>query len=203
MRVKTDERRKAIIEAATKVFREKGYARASMDVIARKVGGSKATLYGYFKSKDELFEAAMAEVVESAVHRIRPLLDVESDDLQGVLERAAEAYVAFIVSEEILPITRVIVGEGFKRDVGPALFEQGPRRGLTVMAEFFAAQIGRGRLRDADPLTVALHFKGLIETDKLEAALYGAKASREGRGAVVDAVAVFLAAYRAEDVIWL
>ena len=196
MRVKTDDRRKAITEAATKVFREEGYARASMDSIARQAGSSKATLYGYFKSKDELFEAAMKATVESAVQRIVPLLDTESEDLQGVLERMAEAYVAFIVSDEILPITRAIVGEVQAKGLGPLLYDQGPRRGIGLMAEFFAGEMHRGRLRNADPIMAALHFKGLIESDHFEAALYGAKPTRVGRGAIADAVAAFLAAYR-------
>lgn len=199
MRVKTDDRRKAIIEAATKVFREEGYARASMASIARRAGGSKATLYGYFQSKDELFEAAMTAAVESAVERILPLFNTESDDLRDVLEHAAESYLAFIVSEEILPITRAIIGEGpAEKGLGAALFEQGPRRGLGLMAEFFAEEMRRGRLRSADPVTVALHFKGLIEADHLEAALYGAKPTRAGHDAIAAAVGAFLAAYRPE-----
>src|SRR5208282_342080 len=127
MRVKTDDRRQVIIEAATKVFRKEGYARSSMDGIARQAGGSKATLYGYFKSKDELFAAAMKAVVESAVKRISPLLDAEAENLQAVLERLTEAYIAFIVSDEILPITRAIVSEAHAKGLGAALYDQGPR----------------------------------------------------------------------------
>lgn len=201
MRVKTDERRQAILKAATEVFRQEGYVRASMDNIARKVGGSKATLYGYFKSKEELFEAAMQDAVESAVKRILPLLYIESQDLQDTLEHFAEAYLAFIVSDEILPITRAIIGEEFtKGGLGQTLYDQGPRRAIHLMAEFLAQEMQRGRLRNADPLTAALHLKGLIEVDHLEAALYCAKPTREGRGAIADAVSIFLKAYRSESV---
>ncbi len=59
MRVKTEERRQAIIEKAREVFQEEGFDRASMSEIAARVGGSKATLYSYFKSKEELFVAVM------------------------------------------------------------------------------------------------------------------------------------------------
>jgi AcrR family transcriptional regulator len=196
MRVRTEDRRKTIIAAAAKVFREVGYARASMDGIAREVGGSKATLYGYFKSKDELFGAAMKATVEAAVQRIAPLLDAESENLEAVLERLAEAYLAFIVSDEILPITRAIVCEAAATGLGAALYDQGPRRAIGLMAEFFAEEMRRDRIRDADPVTAALHFKGLIESDLFEAALYGAKPSRVGRDAIADAVSAFLAAYR-------
>src|SRR5579884_2439794 len=96
MRVKTDEYRQAIIKAAMEIFKKEGYERASMDSIAKRLGGSKATLYGYFKSKEELFTTAMKQITESAVAQVGPLLDVESDNLRDVLIRVSEAYLAFL-----------------------------------------------------------------------------------------------------------
>ena len=61
MRVKTDDKRRAILAAALELFREIGYERASMSKISEKIGGSKSTLYNYFKSKEELFSAAMID----------------------------------------------------------------------------------------------------------------------------------------------
>jgi AcrR family transcriptional regulator len=52
-----DAKRDTIIEVARQVFFEEGYAAASMSTIAARLGGSKGTLYNYFKSKEELFEA--------------------------------------------------------------------------------------------------------------------------------------------------
>ncbi len=45
-----------IIQAAYKVFSEKGYHPSKMDEIAREVGVSKATLYSYFESKEDLLK---------------------------------------------------------------------------------------------------------------------------------------------------
>jgi AcrR family transcriptional regulator len=45
-----------IIQAATKVFSEKGYHGSTMDEIAREVGVSKAALYTYFKSKEDILK---------------------------------------------------------------------------------------------------------------------------------------------------
>lgn len=47
MRVRTEAKRDAIVEAASEVFLESGFEGASMAQIATLVGGSKATLYGY------------------------------------------------------------------------------------------------------------------------------------------------------------
>lgn len=52
----SETRRAAILAAAKVVFEEVGFALATMDEIAARVGGSKATLYRYFESKDALFQ---------------------------------------------------------------------------------------------------------------------------------------------------
>ena len=59
MRVMTEAKREAILEAASKVFMEAGFEGASMAEISKVTGGSKDTLYSYFKSKEELFVDVM------------------------------------------------------------------------------------------------------------------------------------------------
>ena len=52
-----EQRRKDIIDAAEKLFFEKGYDNVSMNDISKVVELSKATLYLYFENKEELFFA--------------------------------------------------------------------------------------------------------------------------------------------------
>ncbi len=59
MKVRTEARRNVILEAAVALFKELGYERTSMNELAKRLGGSKATLYGYFASKEELFRAVV------------------------------------------------------------------------------------------------------------------------------------------------
>ena len=61
MRVKTDQKRLAILAAAGELFREQGYSGASMAAVSERVGGSKATLYRYFQSKEDLFVTVLLE----------------------------------------------------------------------------------------------------------------------------------------------
>jgi AcrR family transcriptional regulator len=71
------DRRQSILNAAARVFAERGYAAATCDEIAEATGVSKGTLYNYFKSKQDLFtqlflssvaqdEAALDEVTAQA-----------------------------------------------------------------------------------------------------------------------------------------
>src|SRR5260370_31337916 len=46
-----------ILDAANRVFAEKGYHEATMDDIAKRLGVSKGAIYLYFSSKEDLFDA--------------------------------------------------------------------------------------------------------------------------------------------------
>src|SRR5262245_43019487 len=54
-------KRRQIIDGASRMFLAQGFDAASMGAIAREAGVSKGTLYVYFKSKEELFEAIVEE----------------------------------------------------------------------------------------------------------------------------------------------
>jgi len=62
--------RTRIIQAATKIFSEKGYRDASMDDIAKEMGVTKATLYSYFDSKKDIYNV----IATSANQRMRDSL---------------------------------------------------------------------------------------------------------------------------------
>ncbi len=54
---KKRETRKAIVDAAVKLFAQKGFEQTSMDELAREAGVGKGTVYGYFATKNEIFLA--------------------------------------------------------------------------------------------------------------------------------------------------
>jgi TetR/AcrR family fatty acid metabolism transcriptional regulator len=59
------ERRAQIIEAAMVCFTRKGYVNTTMDDIVAESGLSKGAIYWYFKSKDDIFEAAFTSMFEA------------------------------------------------------------------------------------------------------------------------------------------
>jgi TetR/AcrR family transcriptional regulator, fatty acid metabolism regulator protein len=62
-----------IINAAMKVFGEKGYYNATISEIARKAGVSEATIYEYFGSKEDLLFAIPKEITYQAVDFLRSM----------------------------------------------------------------------------------------------------------------------------------
>ena len=65
--------RERLLETATELFAEKGYAGASVREIVEKAGVSKPVLYYYFKSKEGLFYAILewaADVQQKILNEI-------------------------------------------------------------------------------------------------------------------------------------
>ncbi|MGO0122088.1 TetR/AcrR family transcriptional regulator [Desulfothermobacter acidiphilus] len=61
---RTSTKRLPIFEAAVAVFSEKGFAKATMEEIARRAGIAKGTLYYNYRSKKELFLSLIEEGIE-------------------------------------------------------------------------------------------------------------------------------------------
>jgi AcrR family transcriptional regulator len=60
-----------ILQAARKVFAEKGYNETSVEAIAREAGLAKGTLYLYYHSKSEIYWAALKNGLTALAEEIR------------------------------------------------------------------------------------------------------------------------------------
>lgn len=58
-------RQAEIITAARKVFAEKGYVAATVDEIAQRANLAKGTIYVYFDSKEQIYNAVMSDDLET------------------------------------------------------------------------------------------------------------------------------------------
>lgn len=199
MRVKTEAKRDAIVQVASEVFRELGFEGASMVEIAARVGGSRATLYGYFSSKEELFVAA---IHASASQHFDPIFSVLAqegeDDLAQVLQRFGEKVLAVVCSQEVVQGHRAVIAEAGRSDIGRLFYEGGPKKGVTALAGFLSRQMQRGRLRTADPVSAAHHLMSLLDSETVKPSLLGIQGPltrKELREATRRAVQVFLGGY--------
>jgi AcrR family transcriptional regulator len=106
-----EQRRERILREAERVFMQHGYAGASINEIARLAGGSLATLYNEFGSKEGLF----AQVVRSRVSSIF-VFDMaqcsKSRSVRGGLLQLANRVLERILRDDSLAFYRICVSEG-------------------------------------------------------------------------------------------
>lgn len=197
MRVKSEAKRLAILEAAKGVFLERGYVAASMAEVSARVGGSKQTLYSYFASKEDLFVAVM---LEKGAMQVEPLFDAfhGSDDLAEAVRSFALEFIRFITTDEVIAFRRIVYAEGARSDLGRLFFENGPKRGWSRMAQDFERAMDEGRMRKADPWTAVTQFHALCEAGPVQRLLEGYVSSVSDEQKVATAAAAadtFIRAY--------
>ena len=197
MRVKSEERRQAILDVAKELFIQRGFETTSMSEISSRVGGSKATLYNYFASKEEMFIAVMDSFGEDKISKAFMSLDPEAD-IESELQKMGFHYLSFILEPEVMAIRTMALHEASRSDIGRQFYEQGPKRGWRLIRDYLLAQRERQRLRFEDPWSCAMHLKGLLESEVVEPFGLGVISAPEPqtlRQIVERAVTVFMAAY--------
>jgi AcrR family transcriptional regulator len=86
MRTQTEEVRTRIVEAAYESFWRLGFRRSSVDSIAARAGLTKRTVYGYFRSKDDLLAAVLQRYEELAAERLKRIGDRMPADRIGLVD---------------------------------------------------------------------------------------------------------------------
>lgn len=93
-----------IIEAARKVFTEKGYAATRTRDIAEEAGLNLALLNYYFRSKEKLFSLVMAEKIGQLFGVIAPIVNDDKTSLQEKIELIVPAYLNVLLQNPGLPL---------------------------------------------------------------------------------------------------
>lgn len=148
----------AIVLIAKEIFLREGFSATSMATIAAQVGGSKATLYNYFPSKEELFEAVVREFCGRIAEAFGEL-NWDGDDFRSALVRFGRAAATVMISDDVIAMHRLIVAEAARfKEIGEAYYQAGMRRGKEKLYARFQAAIDAGHIRSTDSMMAAQHF---------------------------------------------
>lgn len=201
MRKKSEAKRQAILEAAAEAFRELGFERTSMSAICARAGGSKATLYSYFSSKEELFFEVMFSATAAKFKVSHSSLDPTTGNIAEALRKLGEGMLAFLYSPAMLAARRLVIAEASRSDLGRLCYERGPKRGEAFISGFLQAAMRAGKLRRTDPKVAATHLRGLLESelvDRFHFNLTDSINETEITAVTSRAIDVFMAAYGPE-----
>jgi AcrR family transcriptional regulator len=80
------QRQNDILDAAEKVFFEKGYTVTKMDDVAEQAELSKGTLYLYFKNKEELYFGLSHRALLNLKNRFQKVVDAKGTGLEKIVE---------------------------------------------------------------------------------------------------------------------
>ena len=146
-------RRNQILDAATTVFAEKGFHRATIKDIARAAGIADGTIYTYFSSKTEVLLGILNRLNESTEREMQFALGSEQD-----VRAFFKAYVRQRISL-IWPnaeVFRAVLPEMLvNAELRDLYYQQVLVPTFRVAEHYFLAQMEEGQLRKVDvPLAV-------------------------------------------------
>ena len=195
---KSNSKRQAILDTAFRLFRTQGFDKTSVSEITAEAGGSKATIYSHFSSKEELFVECMMAAAEN--YMVGPLkhLDASSADPAVALLDFGRRFLNFICSPEQLEVRRLMIAEAARSGIGKLFFNKITALRTHVSA-FMSACMASGTLRRDDPVLAADHLGALLEAEILEPLLLRVREGSPGEREIVlaakRAVATFIRAY--------
>lgn len=195
---KSDIKRQTILDTAYRLFRAQGFERTSVSEITAEVGGSKATIYSHFPSKEKLFVECMVAAAENYMAGTLKHLDVPGADPAVALFDFGKSFLSFICSPEQLEVRRLMIAEARRSGTGKLFFAKISVLRAHVSA-FMSACMASGTLRREDPALAADHLGALLEAEILEPLLLHVREGSPGQKEIVlaakRAVTAFLRAY--------
>lgn len=203
MRVKTEAKRQHFVEVAAQAFRELGFDGTSMAEICVRAGGSKATLYNYFASKEELFFEVMSQSCQAEFEAAHQAIDLAIDDIGLALNRFGERFLGALYSPEMQANRHLAISSSGKTELGRLMFERGVSQSQVRVAAALLAAMNQGKLRSTNPEVATKHLYALLEAEFIDRFLFqllGEVTPEEIRDVTRRAVDVFMAAYGAQAV---
>lgn len=158
-------RRDEILESAQKLFAKKGFFKTTIQDIARESEFAIATLYNFFKSKEDLYSALIERKTENLFRSIQEA----SLNHHGIerIERIVHAVLEYFENDKDFFRLYVIERSGFEWDIRSELGETCHRMYLQYIEFLKSAieeSIKRGELKEMSPWDISFFLSGIINS---------------------------------------
>lgn len=155
-------RRRVFLETALNVFCERGYGGVNVNAIVHEAGGSLATLYTQFGSKEGLFLAVLEECNARFASALCPVADHTLGLSEG-LQRIGEHYLRQALTIQSRRFFRMICAASTEfPEAAKQCLRVGPNRVAEIVADYLRARAAIERVAFSDPNAAALAFFALV-----------------------------------------
>ncbi len=168
-----DERRAAILDAAVRLFAERGFRGTTTRALAEAVGVTEPVLYEHFRSKRELYCAIVEEKSRQgmalAAAVLQPLIEARDD--RGLF--LALGRIILMHSKKDPPYARLLLSVALEDAELGHIFYERQRAGRDKLAEYITLRIQEGAFRPVHPPLAARAFFGMLAHHGTAVMLYG------------------------------
>jgi AcrR family transcriptional regulator len=192
-RMKGDDRRAAIVEAAIHLFAEKGFRGTTTRGLAAALGVSGPVLYRHFKTKRDLYRAIIEVKSQQGDRQTAglSLLQEAGDDRAFFCylgNRLLERY------EDDPDFMRLLLFSALERhELADLFFERQMQDYFRIVVSYIQRRIDEGMYRPVDPQSAARGFNGMVSYQGLMRLLFGERIPAKSRPQLVnEMVEIFL-----------
>lgn len=140
-------RNENLINTAGQLFLNHGYAKVSLELIAREAHVAVRTIYVKFGGKDGLFKAVLAANRDKFLTPQR--LEEDARPFREAIGEFSEHFFEMITAADAVEVQRMAIAEArTDRDFAGSFYEAGPRQSREILARYFARPDIRAQLRD-------------------------------------------------------
>ncbi|MEJ2419647.1 MAG: TetR/AcrR family transcriptional regulator [Exilibacterium sp.] len=144
-RRRSEEKHRLIFIAAAELFSRRVFAGTSMDQIADVAGVSKQTVYSHFKSKQDLFIAAIQH--KCTVNALGPAFFDRDVPIDHILHETAQYFTHLLINTEVVDVSRVCISEAEQHpEVARTFYESGPYKLTARLKSYLDKQVTTGKL---------------------------------------------------------
>lgn len=152
--------KRSVLDAAARLFAEKGYGGTNLQDIADALGMSRPGLYYYFSSKEKILEALVEEVTISSQRQSSAIAERSELEPEAALRLVATTHARWILDHGIL--FQVI--DRSESELPPHLWERNQEAKRTLLDNFtkiIDRGVDQGRFRPVDARVSAFSIIGM------------------------------------------
>ncbi|HZX42303.1 MAG TPA: TetR/AcrR family transcriptional regulator [Myxococcaceae bacterium] len=142
-----------IVAAALQLFSDRGFAATRLEDVATVAGVSKGTVYLYFESKEQLFEAVVREAIAPNIDRAEAMVDAFEGPTPDLL-RALFELLGAVLETPLTGVMKLLVAEsGNFPQLARLYADLVLRRAFRLLERILERGMARGEFRPVDPHT--------------------------------------------------
>jgi AcrR family transcriptional regulator len=153
--------RAAIVEAAERLFLERGFGAVSMDDLAEAAGVARRTLYNQFTSKEEIFREMLLRVSRQLEDAFPPGIETKGK-VEDVLRVIARVILELHKNPDYLGFLRMVVADSRQFPWIAKEFDAVMEPQTERLTRYLAHLTDVGSLNCPNPLLAAHQFMGML-----------------------------------------
>lgn len=192
-RMTSEERRTAIVQAALRLFSEKGFRGTTTRELAAAVGVTEPVLYEHFRTKRDLYSAIIGEKASTSLailHSLRDQYAEEGDDY-GFFNALGEGIIDWYIKDPTF--IRLLLFSSLEGHELKDLFHDRSHEFFSIVTGYIEHRIQAGALKPCDPAIAGRAFFGMIAHYALTGLLFGcAPFEKDPKQVVNEMVHIFM-----------